>query len=422
MSNIQPPTSVQQFRNGTHLYNMGVFLDDGNSNKSYLNTQSIELFSYNNRMNRLYLQGYLIYNDYDGTIPNFIQSENTSLIVNLEQYTDKKCGNTIKTEKDDSLTLKFFIDSVEIIENIPGKIKYKLNLLGETFLNVNKNIDYSTYGDKKKTSTDIIHDILKNYNVIKTNDESFEVNKTSNEINYITNKHDTVESIINYLFNQSFYDPQTADKSVKTLIYNERTGEVHMFDTRRTGEKLGLYKPVLINILKYEKFPGYNSDTKIGYTNIFSRQKLVLDTRPMVFHRYSLDTNEFGNDELKTKSIINVLNGGEIKDNLRYHDRISNNLRTLQRHEMAWNNDIDMYQKLFEYITQTNGLITNQDGDIGVLPGYTCSVVFTNTNTSDKEKNFNSLSKNWDIFEVEHYISPMKQLFKQKLILYRTEL
>jgi hypothetical protein len=73
--------------------------------------------------------------------------------------------------------------------------------LGETFLNVNKNIDYSTYGDKKKTSTDIIHDILKNYNVIKTNDESFEVNKTSNEINYITNKHDTVESIINYLFN-----------------------------------------------------------------------------------------------------------------------------------------------------------------------------------------------------------------------------
>ena len=66
---------------------------------------------------------------------------------------------------------------------------------------------------------------------------------------------------------------------------------------------------------------------------------------------------------------------------------------------------------------------------IGVIPGFTCNVSipnkFPNSNTNktttlSKNIQFQTITGGWDIFEVEHYISPRQGIFRQKLILYRT--
>ena len=80
-----------------------------------------------------------------------------------------------------------------------------------------------------------------------------------------------------------------------------------------------------------------------------------------------------------------------------------------------WNNNIELYNNNFKTLTQSNGLITNQDGEIGVIPGFCCNVSIPNnfpilnskTNTvKDEELQYQTITGNWDIFEVEHYISP----------------
>jgi hypothetical protein len=68
---------------------------------------------------------------------------------------------------------------------------------------------------------------------------------------------------------------------------------------------------------------------------------------------------------------------------------------------------------------------------IGVIPGFTCNVSipnkFPNSNTNktttlSENMQFQTITGSWDIFEVEHYISPRQGIFRQKLILYRTRM
>lgn len=46
--------------------------------------------------------------------------------------------------------------------------------------------------------------------------------------------------------------------------------------------------------------------------------------------------------------------------------------------QMEWNNDTDIYGKMFDALTKSNGLIVNQYGNIGTIPGYEVEVTIPN--------------------------------------------
>jgi hypothetical protein len=165
-------------------------------------------------------------------------------------------------------------------------------------------VTYNNYGDKQETSTNIIQNILKNNLNIKTNGESFEKFQSTNKINYITNNFDTGFTTLKYLLNRTIYNPLDYDKSIKTLIFNELSNEITLFDNSIYSERLGVYNPIEIQVVKDVKEMGVSTDVNVGYTSKISRVDTFVDTKGMKFFDYNLETNEFGNEEIKPENMI----------------------------------------------------------------------------------------------------------------------
>ena len=95
---------------------------------------------------------------------------------------------------------------------------------------------------------------------------------------------------------------------------------------------------------------------------------------------------------------------------------------------MEWNNNTDIYGNMFDALAKSNGLIVNQYGNIGTIPGYEVEVTIPNNfpppsdTTRDNEferMKYQSYTGVWTVFKVEHYINPKKEMFRQKLVLMR---
>jgi hypothetical protein len=148
--------------------------------------------------------------------------------------------------------------------------------------------------------------------------------------------------------NRTIYDPKEYDKSVNALVIDEKCNKVFMFGTGVYCDSLGVYQPITIEVVKNEKFPGYQSPTKIGYTNKFSRKKALLNTRAMTYHSYNMEADEFTNETIETTDFMNILNGGVENKSPKYVNYLTDRF---MRDEAEWNNDIDLYSRLFETIT-----------------------------------------------------------------------
>lgn len=422
-----PKAGLNQFTSDLNLYELNIQISDGEEHTDFLDTSTIEMFSYNNKMNRLYLTGYLDYVDVRGSLINYIHTQLPIIDVSLELKKQNKCGGVQTEESKKKIEMTFFVDSVEILSNIPGLTKYRLNLIGLSYLALCQSVSYNTRNKSNKhkgqelTQTEIIQDILENSG-FKIDKDSFENNKSTKKHHYITNLNDNYLSVIDYLLNYSVYDPNDYDKQLKALVIDE-SNVIHLKSLGVNGNPLGVHIPLTINTFKNEQFPGYSSPTQIGYTNQFSRPRAINNTRSMTYHTYDLETGQIGNSTLKTQDIIDIINGGVENQYPIYNNVL---VDTFSRQSMTWNHKINLYQQIFETLTQTNGLITNQVGFLGVIPGCTTNLTIPQNIPSSKNKTqdnyiknlYNSFSGDWDVVEVEHYILPGKNIFRQKLVLY----
>jgi hypothetical protein len=113
-------------------------------------------------MNRLYLTGYLDYVDVRGSLINYIHTQLPIIDVSLELKKQNKCGGVQTEESKKKIEMTFFVDSVEILSNIPGLTKYRLNLIGLSYLALCQSVSYNTRNKSNKhkgqelTQTEII--------------------------------------------------------------------------------------------------------------------------------------------------------------------------------------------------------------------------------------------------------------------------
>lgn len=422
---ISPTTATNQFWVGNHLYELNIGIFDGYCRNAMMDTQRINMFSYDNRMNRLYTTGFIEYTDNSAEMDKFLESDAAYVTVSFSKLETKTSGTLRITESTSFTNLKFLIDSADILSNQPGEIKYRFNLVSPSYVAMSKDSRYTTYGDKKVSPTTIIQDILKNNIGLGVNSDSFETNMSPSLIHYITNNNDDGYSSIKYLLNKTVYYPNSSDKTLKSLVYDDNSDVVFLIDNRPDAKKLGTYNPIEIKVVKNSQFPGYQSPTYIGYTNNFSKSRAIVDTQDLKFYEYNIETNEFGNSLLNQQQIKNIINGGSENKAPMLTGTLSEGYG---RYEMKWNNNIDLYTTAFRTLTQTNGLIVNQDGMLGAIPGFSCQVSIPNkfpilnnktTTVQEESSQFQTITGIWDIFEVEHFISPNEGLFRQKLILYR---
>ncbi len=426
MSQTSTISSPDEILIGNERYSVRVTISDGyNTDLKTLNTQAIDMLSYSNQMNRLYLVGFIDYIDNAAIVDKFLESDKCNLTINIDKIRFEGKEGFLKPTVERSISLLFLVTSFQILEYKPGSFKYRINIISPQYADLTKYVTYNNYGDKQETSTSIIQDILKNKLNIKTNDESFDKFKSTNKINYITNNFDTGFTSLKYLLNRTIYNPLDYDKSIKTLIFNELTNEITLFDNSIYSERLGVYNPIEIQVVKDVNEIGVSTDVNVGYTSKISRVDTFVDTKGMKFFDYNLKTNEFGNEEIKPENMIQILNGGIENKAPKYK-----NLNSTQiRYETSWNNELDLYERLFKHLTQGNGLIVNQHGLLGACPGYACSVTIpvnqfphksTNKQLTELENSqFQKITSKWEIYETTNYFSATQKLFKQKLILYR---
>ena len=196
MSQTSTISSPDEILIGNERYSVRVTISDGyNTDLKTLNTQAIDMLSYSNQMNRLYLVGFIDYIDNAAIVDKFLESDKCNLAINIDKIRFEGKEGFLKPTVERSISLLFLVTSFQILEYKPGSFKYRINIISPQYADLTKYVTYNNYGDKQETSTSIIQDILKNKLNIKTNDESFDKFKSTNKINYITNTLQTISNV-----------------------------------------------------------------------------------------------------------------------------------------------------------------------------------------------------------------------------------
>ena len=417
---------IDSFEQNKEKYHLTAAVSDG-INSFPLLFENILLFTYSNEMNKLYTEGYIEYEDKQGTIDRIVERQVAYCSIRFEHDSQKADGDIAPKMIDQSIDLKFLINNIEILSNVPGMVTYRLHLISENYLNLNRNVNYTNYNDSKTSVTEIIKDILENNAEIKTTN-TFELSKSNVNIDYISQEDDNSFSAIKYLMNKMYYSPLFGnEESIKSLIYDENSNTISLFDMKKGSPRMGVFPPVVVQVFKNDTNIGFDTPTNIGYTCRSEKINGVLNAKTTNVYSYDIESNSISPQKFENKSILNYYNGDKngnpkmfyLLDETKFKDQ-----------QMEWNNNTDIYGNMFDALAKSNGLIVNQYGNIGTIPGYEVEVTIPNNfpppsdTTRDNEferMKYQSYTGGWTVFKVEHYINPKKKMFRQKLVLMRNQ-
>jgi len=176
-------------------------------------------------MGELHTTGTIEYLDDDAKIDKFLDKQYVNCTVQVARYGDKDGNTTIEQHQ-----FGFFVDNIGIVRNEPGKITYELKLVGNTWENYRKSVQYSNYSTGPESILDIMLKILSNTGY-PVDAESFKTSGSANSIQFITSGNENVETALNYLYSRMFYGGDSArEKSLKFFVYDEYADKIHLFD------------------------------------------------------------------------------------------------------------------------------------------------------------------------------------------------
>lgn len=200
-------------------------------NHTMLLEENIGTIQYTNELNNLVLTGSMEYTDTDQRVDKFLDETFVYCSFILEQVVDQSDGDIEDTKTQEVLAMCMFVNNIAILENVPGKIKYKLFLTSDTWFQCQRNVSYTNYGKKKERVFDIAKDILCQAE-FEIDGKSFDNAGSIASLNYITDNNDNVVTSLRYLFNKMYYSSEYGlDSSVKAVVYDEYSNIVRAFDT-----------------------------------------------------------------------------------------------------------------------------------------------------------------------------------------------
>ena len=166
-------------------------------------------------------------------------------------------------------------------------------------------------------------------------------------------------------------------------------------------------------------------DTQIGMACPISRRKVdvISGNTGYSVYKYDIYSNTITcgpKDHFETFQIIS-----STSDNI---DRIQNMDLVANLYKKTcsqWDNDINIYREQIQNLVESNGLIANMRGIIGVLPGCSATLNIKKrisdglTNNTDEAKyqmeKFNRIAKGWIVSGVVTMVNPSQNIFKQNV-------
>lgn len=249
---------VFQYNDKKYQVNVSLQNADVQENSvTVLAPEQIGTIEYTNTLNDLVHSGSMEYADNDHRIDKFLDRTFVYCTISLCELKEKSDGDISDSKPGDVLQVRFFVNNIGIIKNVPGIITYKLMFSSPTWMNCIRKMVYTNYGKGKEPLFDIAKAILTQakFNI---DAQSFTNAQSVVKMNYITNDNDDVITCLRYLFNKmQFQSSYGMDSSVKGLIYDEYTDKVHAFDTDVCSPYQGNYS-VVVNQVKNDINPVTN--------------------------------------------------------------------------------------------------------------------------------------------------------------------
>jgi hypothetical protein len=107
--------------------------DSEKTNETFLLEENVGTIQYTNELNNLILTGSVEYTDTDARVDKFLDKTFVNCSFSLDEVVDESDGDIVKTTTKALMAVTMFVSSIGILENSPGKIKYKLFLISNTW-------------------------------------------------------------------------------------------------------------------------------------------------------------------------------------------------------------------------------------------------------------------------------------------------
>ena len=403
--------------NGEH-YGVFAVLTDRETNSVTLDSNNLIRFEMLNRMGELHPTGTIEYLDDDAKIDKFLDSQYVNCTVQVARYGDKDGVDTIEHHQ-----FGFFVDNIGIIGNEPGKITYELKLIGNTWENHGKEVQYSNYATGPEPILSIMRNILVNTGY-PVDVESFMSSGNANSICFITTGNENVGTALDYLYSRMFYGGDSArENSLKFLVYDEYADKIHLFDM---AKQKPFQKSFGVQVSQVSNQPSIIDDSpvNIAYVVRKGRSKVSLDTTRRVFWKYDLDKNDFSHNEIESSEIAGLFRSEA--DSSRVSKMGANNLYAIN--ESTWDNTSDTYRRQMSSLVDNGSLIVNMQGHLGLFPGCGVNVdmrvddAFQHRMPSGSlpsTKKYDTMDGSWIASSVRTFFTPHKSLFRQNVALVR---
>lgn len=399
--------------------------------RASLDCADIEEFVYENKLNSLVLTGHIIYTDKYAYVDKFI-SQHLAYCKVLFCENLKKNDNGIVIEKlDESQQFQhtFIITNIRVLSRNQSIIKYQIDLVSNNWFNCIANVKFSNYSQPKQQIFDILKACIKQ-NDLQVDDEKFDMVKSQVDLNYITHENDNLFSIAKYLVHKMYYYP-TKDTELKFFLYNESTDKYQLFDVTIKQSTTGIYNTILSMFKTNNEGLIQQEPTNIVcFEQDYQKTQVFKNFFDFQMHSYSLETNQFSVESVKSATTVNYANNKIDADS--YQSKFYKMFDTRLDHKTYgtfWNNDQDIYGNLLQTLFLNNALVLNMTGEILRKPGSMLVVALDrsmkNVGSEDKKelerikRQYKAFEGTWFVSKVQHIISPSMQRYRQQVCLFR---
>lgn len=424
-----------KYSNKTYTINVNLFTNTDEPSQKIdisLDPADIEEVMYEGCLNELLITGHVVYTDRYGAVDKMF-GQHFGYASILFALNKKKSDNDVQTtsfDENNKFIHNFIISDLKVIDRQTSIIKYKIDLMSMNWFKCIANLRFSNYEKQPQLLFDILKDCI-SMQGLSINDESFSKVKTYVKLNYITQLNDNLISVVKYLLHKLYYYP-TKDDSVKFLVYDWYNDKYRLIDLKNKDTSTGIFSTVLSFFKTNQEAMIQQDPTNIGslgkslpktqvYQNAFEKDIFT----------YDFNYDAFGLDVSPPDQTINYFNNKIDNGNYeqKYQKLFDVPATNYKDYGSYWNNNIMTYNNAIEMLDESNSMILNVTGEIRRQPGSFTVITLDrkvasaeNESRSELEKlkqKYRAYEGMWMASKVRNIISPQKQTFRQKVVLFR---
>ena len=361
-----PPNT---FYSGGFRYTLDVRIvytdNDGSEGVIYLQSDCIDDIEITVSLDRMYSEGFILYNDKFGNLGRITQYSDRRCHILLRRSEIQNNGN-ISSEKTSGPDLDhmFIVDNVKIEETEPNSgpvIPYTIKLTGVEYENLLNRVECSNLdktGDDMPNLVQTLAEVVRDYGKLEI-DGSFSKVGSGVKVPYVSNVNDNVMTAAKYLLHRQFFFPDSVDDGIKFLTYDIISGKYGIFSQKSMGG-VKVY-PVIIqfNGTEMELFL-QNQKIKVVSSSRMRKSDILNSLSKIRVMAYDQKTNDLVSHDYSSKKIISFFLGGKDygKDS-RLRDVDDTNY---QRSVAEWDNDTNVYSDFVEILMRFDSMVVNLDG------------------------------------------------------------